>query len=611
MFRVVKIQTMKIKSLFLIICSISVLIINEAFGQVGVNMDGTNPDASAMLDVKSTSAGMLIPRMTAAQRIIIVSPAIGLLIYQTDGTAGFYYYNGMGWMFLGGREGGGSNMIDVDGNAYPTVRIGNQEWMAQNLHVTHYSNGDYIPNVTDNTAWSGLTTGARCYYNNDSTTNNPIYGAMYNWYTVNDSRNLCPSGWRVPTDAERIALTTYLGGYLIAGGKMKAAILWTTPNIGATNTSGYSGLPGGIRNPDGSFQLVGIYGWWWSTTELDYDPNYAWCFWIYRGHSRLNGDNYDKPSGFSVRCVSGEAVATQPTVITTDISDVTQTTATSGGNVTSDGGATVTARGVCWNTTGTPTITDNLTTDGAGIGSFISNMTGLTASETYYVRAYATYSAGTAYGYEVSFITAYEPCPGIPTVSYYDQTYNTVLIGTQCWLIENLFTNTYRNGDTIPKVTDGAAWAILTTGAYCWYNNDSVTYENPYGKLYNWYAVNDSRNLCPTGWHVSTDAEWTTLTTYLGESEAGGKLKETGTTHWQSPNAGATNESGFTALPGGYRYYDGAFWAIGYNGFWWSSSEYEFDASLAWCRYMGCDWSYVQRSIFNKSIGYSVRCVKD
>jgi uncharacterized protein (TIGR02145 family) len=184
--------------------------------------------------------------------------------------------------------------------------------------------------------------------------------------------------------------------------------------------------------------------------------------------------------------------------------------------------------------------------------------------------------------------------------------YHTVTIGTQVWMVENLKITKYRNGDAIPNVTDSTAWYHLTTGAYCNYNND-INNATTYGRLYNWYTVNDSRKIAPTGWHVPTDAEWTTLTDYLGN--AGGKLKETGTAHWNSPNTGATNETGFTALPGGYRIYNGTFRSIGNYGNWWSSTENTTD--YAWSRDMGCSHSYVYRTSFIKIPGYSVRCVRD
>ncbi len=187
--------------------------------------------------------------------------------------------------------------------------------------------------------------------------------------------------------------------------------------------------------------------------------------------------------------------------------------------------------------------------------------------------------------------------------------YLTVQIGTQTWMAENLKTTKYNDGIAIPLATDNAAWSGLTTSGYCWYNNDSATYAQTYGALYNWYTVNTG-NLCPTGWHVPTDAEWTTLTDYLGgESVAGGKLKETGYTHWNSPNTGATNETGFTALPGGYRSSNGTFASVGTYGYWWSATET--NAENARPRYVYYLNSLVYRNYHDKRSGLSVRCVRD
>jgi uncharacterized protein (TIGR02145 family) len=178
-------------------------------------------------------------------------------------------------------------------------------------------------------------------------------------------------------------------------------------------------------------------------------------------------------------------------------------------------------------------------------------------------------------------------------------------------MAENLKTTKYKDGIAIPLVTAGTAWGSLSTPGYCWYNNDAATYKNTYGALYNWYTVNTEK-ICPTGWHVPTDAEWTTLTTYLGgESVAVGKLKESGTSHWLSPNAG-TNISGFTALPGGHRGSDGAFYStgdVGSFGIWWSSSEGSIGG--AWSRVLGSDNSSIGIGSLNKRSGFSVRCLKD
>jgi len=173
-------------------------------------------------------------------------------------------------------------------------------------------------------------------------------------------------------------------------------------------------------------------------------------------------------------------------------------------------------------------------------------------------------------------------------------------------MAENLKVTKYNDGAAIPNVTDATAWSELTTGALCDYDNTPSNSET-YGKLYNWHAVNTGK-LCPTGWHVPSDAEWTILTDYLG-GNAGGKLKEAGYDHWQSPNTGATNESGFTALPGGYRNYDGTFGYIGHSGIWWSASEH--DTNNAWYRHVVYYDSNVDRSSVNKELGFSVRCLRD
>lgn len=189
------------------------------------------------------------------------------------------------------------------------------------------------------------------------------------------------------------------------------------------------------------------------------------------------------------------------------------------------------------------------------------------------------------------------------------QVYNWVRIGEQIWMAENLKATKYNDGTPIPLVPINASWIKLDSPAYCWYNNDEATYKDAYGALYNWYAVNFPK-LAPKGWHVPGDAEWTELTDYLGGTgDAGGKLKETGTTYWTSPNTGATNEYGFTALPGGWRVTDGSFNRLEYYTYWWSatgSSSYS-----AYSRFVIYDDDDVEREETAKIMGLSVRCIKD
>lgn len=197
-------------------------------------------------------------------------------------------------LFIGVSQG----QINVD-----TVKIGNQVWMKRNLDVTKYRNGDIIPGVTDNAAWQKLTTGAWCYYNNDSAQYAAIYGKLYNWYAVNDPRGLAPAGWHIPNDTEWDALYAGLGGIESAGGKLKeeGTSHWTTPNTGASNSSGFTGLPGGFRFQNGTFYEIGISCSWWSNTAAS--PTDAWAYGMNNESGSAGNDGSYKRSGFSVRCL--------------------------------------------------------------------------------------------------------------------------------------------------------------------------------------------------------------------------------------------------------------------------------------------------------------------
>ena len=258
------------------------------YAQVGIGT--ATPDASAKVDITSTTQGLLPPRMTTAQRDAISSPATGLVIFNTT-TNSLEAKNSSGWVALS------SSFV-----ALPTIVIGTQQWMEKNLDVLTYRNGDIIPQVTDPTAWAALTTGAWCYYNND-VANGAIYGKLYNWYAVNDARGLAPLGWHVPTDAEWTTLETTLGGESVAGGKMKTTgtTRWVAPNTDATNESGFAGLPGGNRINNGTFSYVGFFGFWWSSTEDD--TTSAWDRVLFYSNGLILRDGSSKKSGFSVRCL--------------------------------------------------------------------------------------------------------------------------------------------------------------------------------------------------------------------------------------------------------------------------------------------------------------------
>jgi uncharacterized protein (TIGR02145 family) len=315
--------------------------------------------------------------------------------------------------------------------------------------------------------------------------------------------------------------------------------------------------------------------------------------------------------------VSFTATITLPTLTSLEITSITSTTASGGGNITDDGGAAITARGVCWSILQNPTISDSKTTDGLGTGSFISDLICLLPTTIYYLRAYATNSVGTAYGSQESFTTL----PGGPIIFNPNLTYGiitdvegniykTVSIGPKVWMAENLKTIKYNDNTAIPLVTDNIAWSSLITPGYCWYNNDATTYKAIYGALYNWHAVNTGK-LCPTGWHLPSNDEWTTLITLLGgETITGSKMKETGTVHWACPNSDAINSSGFSGLPGGLRNFSsGIFYAIHNNGHWWSTTESS--TNTAWYLDLNSDNSNVYRYGVYKTYGFSIRCIKD
>lgn len=193
--------------------------------------------------------------------------------------------------------------------------------------------------------------------------------------------------------------------------------------------------------------------------------------------------------------------------------------------------------------------------------------------------------------------------------------YHTITIGKQVWMVENLKTTKYRNGDNIPNVLVDTIWSKLKTGAYCNFGNNSDNAKT-YGRLYNWYAINDNRKIAPDGWHIPTDAEWTELINYSGgKNIAGGKLKETDTEHWKSPNTGATNVTGFTALPGGARFGDGKFSdflgnTFGRYAYFWSSTESK-TFTTAWYCVLSHDQSNVYKAVLYRQSGFSVRCLKD
>ena len=421
----------------------------------------------------------------------------------------------------------------------------------------------------------------------------------------NASNSITPStvASLATTTATSITLTTAVSGgnITIEGGGfiISRGVCWSTtanPTIADSHTTDGSGT--------GSFSS--------SITGLTANTIY---------HVRAYATNaVGTAYGNDVTFESGHTI---PIVTTTAVSNITTTTATSGGNVLLQGGENVTAKGVCWNTTGNPTITDLHTTDGTGLGSFTSSLTGLTANTTYYIIAYATNMIGTGYGNELILKTY------TGTVNDIDgNVYNTVTIGTQVWIAENLKTTKYNDGSLIPNVSDVTSWDSYTSGAYCDYENTPAN-STTYGRLYNWSAVapTNSENVCPTGWHVPDGTEWDTMEEYLivngynyDGSTSGNKLAKslTSLTYW-SPSflTGAPgntdyptyrNKSGFTALPGGRRGGSGVpslFSGIENVAYFWTLGS-----MIPTLTSGGTSTSYWPSGYFKKP-GFSVRCLKD
>jgi len=545
---------------------------------------------------------------------------------------------------------------DIDGNTYKTVTIGEQTWLSENLKTTRYNDGVEIPLIIEPQTWYYLKTPGYNWYNKDIGNKNK-YGALYNWHTINTGK-LCPDGWHVPKDAEWITLEIYLqnNGYNYDGTfdtdndretnnkiakSLAASTYWETSsfadpgaignNLSANNSSGFSALPGGFLDNMLYSSRVGKSGFWWTSSDNDKDNGLLRS--MHNDYPEFSRNNMTKTYGFSVRCVEGAEIKTDiPSITTTEVSSITANNAITGGNITNDGGLTVIARGVVWSKSEMPTITTNegITADGTGIGQFISHLTSLTQKTSYYVRAYATNSLGTSYGEQILFSTTELP---IFTVFDIDGNgYSTVTIGTQTWLSENLKTTKFNDGIEIPLTNDNQKWCENKSPAYCWYNRE-ISNKDLYGALYNWYTVNTNK-LCPVGWHVPKDDEWTTLEIYLqnngynydgtvdtdNDRETYNKIAKSlaATTNWMSTfgegvigfNILANNSSGFNAFPGGLRMYgDGSFMQYGSFGTWWSASESNNDK--AWYRILGFYNSFISKDDFKKNAGFSIRCLKD
>ncbi|MCE2840284.1 MAG: hypothetical protein LW729_02725 [Bacteroidetes bacterium] len=537
---------------------------------------------------------------------------------------------------------GVSTVTDIDGNFYQGIQIGNQCWTQSNLKTSRYRNGDYVQTGLGPT---NPPQGQYSIYNND-TFNDSIFGKLYNHYAVMDMRGLCPTGWKIPTISDWKVMAKYLqpnldtnSVYIFLGNPSSGGLqsTQTQPSPGGwtinslpigTNYTGFSGLPGGESLNSIYFQNLTYFGGWWTSSfAYGFGGSASSNGWnIELSNNYLNSDWESRHNGYSIRCLRDSS--TLLTVSTYNPTTITSFSTIIEGSVTSYGGTPIIERGMVYKSVQNPTSVIISTITGINAGVFSDTIIGLNASTQYSVRAFATNFAGTIYGNEVYFTTLpIQSCINQPTVSDIDgNVYNAVQIGNQCWTQSNLKTSRYRNGDNIPTGLSNVDWENTNSGAYAIYNNDPVN-DGLYGKLYNHYAVTDSRGLCPTGWHVPSDGEWkklikhldprtdtnTTLNNYNVTTRAGGILKETiaqpASAGWMLPNIGAVNSIGFSGLPGGNRSY-------GYNnvshlGTWWSSTRSSMSTiffSLSHNTNLGLLGNYGGGVSF---VGNSVRCLKD
>jgi uncharacterized protein (TIGR02145 family) len=531
---------------------------------------------------------------------------------------------------------GGQTSLTYDGRTYDLVEIGGQCWFADNLATDQYRNGDAIPTGLSMANWQTTTAGTYAI-NNNTASNDVTYGKLYNWFTTVDTRGLCPTGWHVPTDCEWMYLENSLGmslqeqeltGYRGSeGGALKATTGWNAPNTGATNSSGFTALPGGYRFYGGTYNFIGYDGVWWSSAVDNSDL--AWYRELNYNGSSVYRDSTSKQVGFSIRCLkdsetpilqgctNAQACNYNDSATQDDGSCLIQGASCNDGNANTtndviDGNCT--CSGVlmvngCTNVQACNYNPSANVDNGSCLipGASCNDGNANTANDVINANCQC---AGTATGNGV-----FAPGNGVTDID--GNFYLSIIINGQEWMQKNLAVSKYRNGDPIPTGLSDITWSNTTSGAYALYNNDAAN-NTTYGKLYNWYAVNDSRGLCPTGWHVPNDAEWTTLINYLDPNQnssangiqssvAGGKMKST--TGWNFPITDAPNESGFTGLPGGYRNTNGLDYSIGYYGKWWSSTES--NSSDAWYRILYSYDSSVARTSTNKHYGFSVRCVRD
>ncbi|HRY32004.1 MAG TPA: FISUMP domain-containing protein [Bacteroidales bacterium] len=515
----------------------------------------------------------------------------------------------------------GSSFTDTrDGQVYNTVQIGTQCWMMQNLNIGTMVNSTIAVQIHSDCSNNGIIE-KYCYDNDPAMC--AVYGGVYDWdemmgYTSTPGvQGICPADWHLPTDDEWCALSTFLDQNancnvygpesFSAGGKLKEAGLahWLSPNTGATNESGFTALPGGERYGSGAFGAVGISTNLWTSTE--YGASAARSRGLSNYSANVARISSNRTYGSSVRCLRDEGTGCSPLPTPSD----------AGPDQTVTGTATNLAGNTPLSGTGEWSIGSGTGGSVAEPGNPLSAFSGVAGNTYTLVWTITTGCASSTDTVQITFTSPTFTCGSSFTDTRDGQVYNTVQIGTQCWMQQNL-----NIGVMIPNNQNPGDNQVIEK--YCY--SDDILNCSIYGGQYNWNemmqytTVQGVQGICPAAWHIPTDQEWCALLTFLDPAvdcdlpglsgiNGGGKMKETGTVHWNTPNTGATNESGFTVLPAGYHYYTGLSDGLGLNTWFWSSSESV--ALKAYYRYLYYNAAKVGWGNVDKSNGFSVRCLRD
>jgi len=445
------------------------------------------------------------------------------------------------------------------GHDYELVSIGDRCWFRENLRATQYANGDAIPQLQDEAEWNATGQGAYSVYDADSALAS-VYGLLYNWTVTMDPRGACPTGWDVATEGEWGNLISTVGGYPVAGGALKEAgtTHWSSPNTGATNSSGFTALPAGERSFGGAgFTGLGTDAYFWTSSS---SGSAARSVRLYHNDDALTISSISSQRGQSIRCIRNPA--------SFGCTDINYLEYDPSANV-DDGGCA------------TPSI------PGCTINGY---------SE---YNPQANVNDGSC--------QTLEGCTDTTTVSYGGYDYPVVAIGTQCWFQENLRTTAYRNGDAIPNILDPVEWDNTFSAARCAYENEESNADE-FGYLYNRYAVVDSRQICPVGWRPADDDDWKELESNLGMplleldlTGFRGGAQNIGTSLKSDVAWNGTNSSGFSGLPAGRRTASGNYQDALTEGFWWSVNT---------GRYAYSNQAGLGRNFFNDREAMSVRCLR-